>query len=165
MKITVREYFDRMSIKDTIEKMSENGINSFKAYDIISFDAGAPCWIETKKYKVKNGEIVSGKDIVIVPESWPPYEQNGSGVIVKIKLKIDFDSKEKWVKEEFEKFIKSHTWLTDYSEKYTYIAESESAYADEDRSDGVCYRWIAGVKFRRKGRKIIVSRYDYSVPL
>jgi len=165
MKVTIREYFDRADIKDAIEKMVEKGICDFKAYDIVSFDAGGPCWIETKKYVVKGGVVVSEKDIDVTPAEWPPYEQNGSGILVEVKLKVKFTSDDEWVREEFKKYVEKHISLSDYPETYTHISESESAYADEDGVDGICYRWIAGVKFRRKGRKVIVSRYDYSVPL
>ena len=161
MKILVREYFDASNIGDAIEKMTEMGITDFKAYDVVSFDAGGPCWIETKKYVVKGGVAISTKDIETSPAMWPPYEQNGSGILVEVKLKVKFTSDEKWVSEEFKKYVEKHIALSDYPERFTKIIESESVYADEDTMEGYSCRWVAGVGFERKGKKVIVSRYDY----
>ena len=164
MKIVVKEYMSKASIVDAMVKMHMMGIHNFKAIEVTDFDACMSCDMEIKKYKVKGSRIMSEKDADTLPELWPPYEQN-DGVLIEVKLKVEFTSDEKWVREEFEKYAKKHISLSDYPDDYTYIYESESAYADEDGADGICYRWVAGVKFRRKGRKVIVSRYDYSIPL
>ena len=161
MKILVRKYINRASIEDAIVEMNVMGIYDFKATEIIDFDAGGPCSIEIKKYKVKGGRIISEKDIITPSEFWPPYQEIGGGIVVEVKLKVKFECKEKWVKREFKKYSEKHAVLSDYPERFTKITESESVYADEDTEDGYSCRWVAGVGFERRGRKVIVSRYDY----
>ena len=163
MKVTVRKYFNNASIEDAIEKMAKKGIKKFKAYDIISFDADGPCWVELKEYKVKKGVIVSTKNIDITPELYPPYQENGGGVVVELKLTVKFNTDEEWMRKEFKKYAKKHISLSDYPKRITKIKKSESVYAYEDTEDGCSYKWVAGAEFSRVGRKVIVSRHDYCI--